>query len=624
MEGVVIPPPFLDVESAGPPPPPNALPPAASSYSTLASAALHPQLLVLYTYFAVIAWLLHKVIFKSVLADKLSPDRTRLPEVLTWTALAAVSLGSTWTHMLRYFARSYSDWLLRADLTSYGIPALPACAEATSWSTLVDPCHISLAATHFQRWSTWLSNTSLFAESWLLVVSNSANWWWSAEVCLFTVAAWAAFLQTQRRRLGIPHAWAYMALGQTVAVSFAASLFGLACALRALPDGSLVQKAVYRSYSDEASSRDSIVKEIEHGQEVTEPADGETGLVVTKASLKVVTHYVIDAPSSYPRLGSRLLLWTTTSLAAMTALRPNQSFAQVLTMHLLPIIPTLPSAWLKTATTWIEHHLLHPRPGSQDEEAHHASNARLKAALRPSTLFALFAGFGVTSKLLTTLALLRTVLSSVPIYEQVHYGRVKILLRLLYPTTFHSHPAQSSISSDAVCIALVTVAQILWDAVQLPARLNDRRKQVDSARPGVWTPAAIGLIALTPVLGPSTTFPAWLAVRENYLEKAEAADEDALRKEAGSHTAGLYVSEVTEQIVQTTRRAGEAAIVANVIQESGDSEGDNVAAPTPGRSTARQPRARGTRDSPLAVSESASPEPSPTLSSKRSSRKKTQ
>lgn len=95
MDQIVIPP---DLDAAPPPTPaltPNSLPPAYPSYAVLLRSALHPQLLILYSYFALIAWLLHRVVFRSVLAERIG--RKAGWETGTWCALAALSLGSTWT-----------------------------------------------------------------------------------------------------------------------------------------------------------------------------------------------------------------------------------------------------------------------------------------------------------------------------------------------------------------------------------------------------------------------------------------------------------------------------------------------------------------------------------------------
>jgi hypothetical protein len=80
------------------------------------------------------------------------------------------------------------------------------------------------------------------------------NWWWSEKLCLYTVGYWTIFLSTEGnvrkttpihsvylscrasgRSRAIPHLWAYMLLGQVVAISVAANLFYVALSLSHLP-----------------------------------------------------------------------------------------------------------------------------------------------------------------------------------------------------------------------------------------------------------------------------------------------------------------------------------------------------------------------------------------------------
>lgn len=102
QQHIALPPPghIPGVGSEGyfPPPPPtsNSLPPAYGSLASVVSSAIHPQLLVLYAYFALIGWLLHRVVFGSILAKRVRDDG-RLGEVVLWSGMAALSLGSTWT-----------------------------------------------------------------------------------------------------------------------------------------------------------------------------------------------------------------------------------------------------------------------------------------------------------------------------------------------------------------------------------------------------------------------------------------------------------------------------------------------------------------------------------------------
>lgn len=115
------------------------------------------------------------------------------------------------------------------------------------------------------RIASWLYDTSLFEEAWSYVVFHPLNWWWSEQLCLFTVGAWTVFIATegfvfQNRpgivahlfagtRYGIKHLWAYMLLGQIVAISVASNLFYLALIL----SPKLITK--HKSYRNKASPR---------------------------------------------------------------------------------------------------------------------------------------------------------------------------------------------------------------------------------------------------------------------------------------------------------------------------------------------------------------------------------
>ncbi|KAJ7717704.1 hypothetical protein B0H16DRAFT_1897835 [Mycena metata] len=83
--------------------------------------------------------------------------------------------------------------------------------------------------------SQWLLNTSLFEQAWAHVCFGKANWWWSQQLCLFTVGAWTIFLSIEGRRHHIKLIWAYMLLGQFVAISVASNLFYLALVLTPRP-----------------------------------------------------------------------------------------------------------------------------------------------------------------------------------------------------------------------------------------------------------------------------------------------------------------------------------------------------------------------------------------------------
>ncbi|KAF8877433.1 hypothetical protein BD779DRAFT_110918 [Infundibulicybe gibba] len=158
------------------------------------------------SYFATILALVFLVVYSSLLPLAVRPRRTSIwPKALVFTTLAAASFAHTWFYMFKYMAWSFSDYE-----RSSGIPPPPGVAS---------------------RLSLWLTNTALFEQAWAAVCSGPMNWWWSEQLCLFTVGTWTVLLATIGRQHRIRHIWAYMLLGQLVAISVASNLFYLAIIL---------------------------------------------------------------------------------------------------------------------------------------------------------------------------------------------------------------------------------------------------------------------------------------------------------------------------------------------------------------------------------------------------------
>ncbi|WVW78496.1 hypothetical protein I302_100451 [Kwoniella bestiolae CBS 10118] len=70
----------------------------------------------------------------------------------------------------------------------------------------------------------WLVHTPLFEQAWTVVCTGRANWWWSSWICTWTIV-FTAIVWTESGRRGIKYPYAYMLLGQLVAMSVATSLF---------------------------------------------------------------------------------------------------------------------------------------------------------------------------------------------------------------------------------------------------------------------------------------------------------------------------------------------------------------------------------------------------------------
>ncbi|KAF9006798.1 hypothetical protein BDZ89DRAFT_1095413 [Hymenopellis radicata] len=125
-------------------------------------------------------------------------------KVLAFSGLTVASFAHTWFYMFEFMHWSFSDYETTAS---------------------------SIAEAPLDRLTDWLLNTALFEQAWAVVSFGKMNWWWSEQLCLFTVGFWTAFLYFQGSRYGVKHVWAYMLLGQLVAISVASSLFYLAIIL---------------------------------------------------------------------------------------------------------------------------------------------------------------------------------------------------------------------------------------------------------------------------------------------------------------------------------------------------------------------------------------------------------
>ncbi|KAJ3572017.1 hypothetical protein NP233_g3362 [Leucocoprinus birnbaumii] len=121
---------------------------------------------------------------------------------LLFLFLSFLALLTTWYYMLVYFKRSYVESALRHNVSP------------PNWSS-----------------RQWLQSTSLFHEAWSYVSADSKRWWWSHILCSWTAGSLTVFLLTEARRGTVRYAWAYMLLGQVVAISFAQGLFLVAVSL---------------------------------------------------------------------------------------------------------------------------------------------------------------------------------------------------------------------------------------------------------------------------------------------------------------------------------------------------------------------------------------------------------
>ncbi|KDR79029.1 hypothetical protein GALMADRAFT_63750 [Galerina marginata CBS 339.88] len=166
------------------------------------------------TYFLLIFGLF-ALIIKNIYRSKASNSHGA-GKALVFIALTIASLAHTWFYMFKYMAWSFANYEL-----------------SLAGGETQDLLH---------RIASWLYDTSLFEEAWALVCFHPLNWWWSEQLCTFTVGAWTVFLAIEGNRYNVKHLWAYMLLGQIVAISVASNLFYLALVLSQPPPQEQVSK----------------------------------------------------------------------------------------------------------------------------------------------------------------------------------------------------------------------------------------------------------------------------------------------------------------------------------------------------------------------------------------------
>ncbi|KAF4776064.1 hypothetical protein HER10_EVM0003299 [Colletotrichum scovillei] len=129
--------------------------------------------------------------------------------LVVFSALAALSLATTWYHMFRFFEWSYGQW---------ATTQAPAGLDSTEL-----------------RLGEWLHDTSLFKQAWASTLETGPRAWWSLQIFGFC-ANWSAILAAQAQRRCISHAWIFVLLGQVVAISFASNLSFLAILCSETPE----------------------------------------------------------------------------------------------------------------------------------------------------------------------------------------------------------------------------------------------------------------------------------------------------------------------------------------------------------------------------------------------------
>ncbi|KAI9472021.1 MAG: hypothetical protein EXX96DRAFT_611304 [Benjaminiella poitrasii] len=307
--------------------------------------------------------------------------------VFVFLILAVISFIATWTYMIKFFIISYREWSLTVD-------------QPSSLSFL-------------NSISFWLHDVSLFDSAWRKVSVGVWPWLWSHQLCSLTVSVWTPLLAIEGTRRNIPYIWAYMLLGQVVAISVASALFF-----------AVISSAVIKN---------------EH-----EPSG------------KLLKTLIVST------VGGLITVVFSPFVASTKAFMPN-----LLVMHILLVFPLIYSS------------------------SHQQGNSSrdISSLISIMLLYTIAAGANFVIYINQWFECLDTLPSS---------GIMDLLYNIYHHVvgTFFSHPAQSSISYDIVCMQFISVTW-MW--------IYSRNNFKESMPIWVFT-----LIIMTALVSASVTLPLFL------------------------------------------------------------------------------------------------------------------
>lgn len=351
------------------------------------------------------------------------------------------------------------------------------------------------------------------------VIKDPLSWWWSSEICLITVGPWALFLYLESIRLRIRHVWVFMALGQLVAISFAFNLFSLAIVYR-LGTTLLIESPVR------------VTQSVDPQYE----SNGNAEKVITTVTLRRT-----PLPGQGWRDGlvsQDLALWILVAAGLSSVLQHPDSFTKVMIMHVFPMLI-----------------VLYPRTQAQQDGVQHSWIPA------PKALYLLLGTVSVHLRFSLTYQCVRLLDSAAGATSRVHTAQR--LVQALFPSTFLRHPAQSSISSDHLCVAISTLAFItvesgLWLNRCAIAKTASNRRVPDKMGLGAVERDAslvLALLLLSPFVGPSATLAFYLALRCNWVNQHEQHLQtlsDRIHSNVQQERTGSILSrQKTREIIQT-------------------------------------------------------------------------
>ncbi|SOV05933.1 uncharacterized protein UDID_08746 [Ustilago sp. UG-2017a] len=423
--------------------------------------------------------------------------------------LAMVSIGSTWYYMLAFLQHSYLAYLERCHFTSYPLPPPPPPFSMKQLDQMIPALHLRVL-----RISQWLASLSLFKEAWMEVIKDKTSWWWSGR---FSSLLWLLGRCSCVARLNASECRMFGRLDTK-------DLLASRCNQVHKSKRRVIEPYKEVDFEDsDSSSSDSGSSSASDPHAGHRPG---YQVALRKCDLQRVDSRPPSPPrppSSLPPTQSRSLdpdvpsvvTFSTSYIVKKTPLPPRPTIMDKVAMVLAKVVPErfgLPLFVVAGLSSLLQHpdsfgkvmvmHLFpllisvypskyHLQPvvkgrvgGGRREEAEEEEESMMYPEDTPG---------------LSTWQVLRRMMGrsdgKVPLWEDVKMmylalGVVSVILRfwvtiaclkemdgdggllqrgwrtatLLFPTTFFRHPAQSSISSDHVCVAISAMFFVLIES----------------------------------------------------------------------------------------------------------------------------------------------------------------
>ena len=368
---------------------------------------------------------------------------TFLYSIALFAALATISLGLTWYHILRFFHLSYKSWS-----TTLATPSTPRTI------------------------GYWLRETRLFEEAYRIVVITPERWWWSQQIFL-ACFGWGIWVGYQGHG-GVPGKGgkgrsltvlaAYMVLAQLVSLSVAVNLY-------------FVDMLAHRGFECSPAASEAISTEVGVHAVVSagETAQKQTRVVPAPHSALAAAQPAASVPTITESRTARTLFgfyliacFLPTSVLPTLTHTPQNSllnrlfFPTLLLPHVALFIPVLFAYPVSPRFTRI----LYMCSTFSSVVCHAASTSavvdRVREFLAAKKADSMHDGFGLGLG-----------------YQAI----VQTTIQWLGKTLLNTHPAVSSVSWDVFCFCL-SVA--IWAGVEGGASggvwLGDQATEVDRVR----------------------------------------------------------------------------------------------------------------------------------------------